>query len=148
MPAPLRCRSVVSRHHPQMPRLVTVPWDDVARWKLDSTTTVDAALNGAPIGRRSLKRWDEKHCWWIELPEPICSRLGLDAGSKVEVELKLASTELPAELSALIARNKAARAAWERLTPPQQRMLREDVAAARQSATRARRAIRGLGLED
>ena len=148
MPAPLRFRSAVSRHHPQMPRLVTAPWDAVARWKLAGTTTVQAALNGADIGRRSLKRWDEKRCWWIDLPEPVCRKLKLDVGDEVDVELRLASTELPAELASLIARNKAARAAWERLTPPQQRMLRENVAAGKQPATRARRAARELGVED
>jgi len=58
-----------------------------------------------------------------------------------------ASTELPSELAALIAKNKAARAAWERLTPAQQRMLRENVAAGKQPATRARRAARELGVE-
>lgn len=58
-----------------------------------------------------------------------------------------ASTELPAELAALISKNRTARAAWERLTPPQQRMLSEDVAAAKGSVTRARRAARHLGVE-
>lgn len=148
MPAPLRFRSAVSRHHPQMPRLVTAPWDEVARWKLAGTTTVEASLNGADIGRRSLKRWDEKRCWWIDLPDPVCRKLKLDEVDKVAVELRLASTQLPPELQALIAKNKAARAAWERLTPPQQRMLRENVAAAKQPATRARRAARALGVED
>ncbi len=55
---------------------------------------------------------------------------------------------LPAELAELLAKNKAARAAWERLTPAQQRMLLEDVATAKTSTTRARRAARMLGLED
>jgi len=59
-----------------------------------------------------------------------------------------ASTALPAELSELLAKHKTARAAWERLTPAQQRMLREEVAAAKQSTTRARRAARMLGLEE
>ncbi len=147
MAAPLRCRSTVSRHHPQMPRLVSVPWDAVSRWKLSGTTVVEATLNGTPIGRRSLKRWDEQRCWWFDLPEPLCRKLGLEVGDAVQVELRQASEELPAELAALVARNKAARAAWGRLTPAQQRMLREEVLAGKQPATRARRARRGLGLD-
>jgi len=147
MAAPLRFRSTVSRHMPQFPRLVTVPWDEVARWKPAGTTTVDATVNGEAIGRRSLLRWDERHCWWFVLPDPTCRKLGVDEGDGVQVELRLASTELPAEMAALISKNKAARAAWERLTPAQQRMLREEVAAGKQSATRTRRASRGLGLE-
>ncbi len=146
MPAVLRCRSTVSRHHPQMPRLVTVPWAVVARWKLPGTTVVEAALDGTPIGRRSLKRWDERRCWWFDLPQPLCRKLGLDEGSPVQVELRLASQEPPPELAELIARNQAARARWRALTPAQQRLLREDVLAAKQPVTRARRARKGLSL--
>ena len=148
MPVALRCRSTVSRHHPRMPRLVTVPWEAVARWKLAGTTVVEATLDGTPIGRRSLKRWDERRCWWFDLTEPLCRELGLDEGSPVQIELRLASAELPPELAALVERDQAARAAWRALTLAQQRMLREEVLAAKQPATRMRRARTGLGLED
>ena len=130
-----------------MPRLVTVPWEAAARWKLPGTTVVEASLNGTPIGRRSLKRWDERHCWWFDLSDTLCRKLGLDVGAAVQVELRRASQELPAELSALVTRDRATRAAWSRLTPAQQRMLREEVLAAKQPATRARRARKGLGLD-
>jgi hypothetical protein len=148
MAAALRCRSTVSRHHPQMPRLVRVPWSAVARWRLPGTTVVEAVLNGTPIGRRSLKRWDEEHCWWFDLPEPLCRRLRLEVGDSVQIELRRATEDLPAELATLIAHDKAARAAWDRLTPARQRMLREDVLAGKQAVTRARRARKGLGLEE
>jgi len=147
MAAVLRFRSKVSRHHPDFPRLVTAPWDEVARWKLAGTAIVDCTLNGTPVGRRSLLRWDERNCWWFNLPDPICKRLRLDEGDVVAVELRLASTELPAELAALIAKDKAARAAWQRLTAPQQRMLREEILSAKQPGTRARRAARALGVK-
>lgn len=144
----LRFRSAVARHHPRMPRLVTVPREQVARWKLDGTTIVEAALDGSAIGRRSLKRWDERRCWWFDLPEATCRRLGLDVGDAVQVELRRATDAPPPELARLLAADRAARAAWEGLTPAQQRMLREQVLSARQPATRSRRARRGLGLED
>jgi hypothetical protein len=143
----LRFRSTVSRHHPRMPRLVTVPLEAVVRWKLPGTTVVEAVLDGTPIGRRSLKRWDERRCWWFDLPDPLCRKLGLDVGAAVKVELRRASEDLPAELAALVVRDKAARAAWARLRPAQQRMLRENVLAGKQPATRTRRARKGLSLD-
>jgi uncharacterized protein YdeI (YjbR/CyaY-like superfamily) len=44
----------------------------------------------------------------------------------------------------LLKADRAARAAWDRLTRAQQRMLREVIGAAKQSATRERRARRVL----
>ncbi|MDP8981531.1 MAG: YdeI/OmpD-associated family protein [Acidobacteriota bacterium] len=49
-------------------------------------------------------------------------------------------------MATLIAADPRAKSAWERLTPGSRRMLREHVAGAKQSATRARRAATGLGV--
>jgi len=46
----------------------------------------------------------------------------------------------------LIKNNSQARTRWERLTPGQKRMLREEILAAKQAATRERRAARALGI--
>ena len=143
---PLEVTTVVEHKHEGLPRFVCIPLDEVAPWRLDVTTTVEGTLNGIDIGRRSLKRWDDRSCWWIELPEPLCRKAKIDKGDRVELHLRIASQELPQELAQLIASHAAARKAWERLTPGQQRMLREEVLAASQSATRERRARRALGL--
>jgi len=145
----LRARVPITRHHPQFPLLALVPATLVAPWELGTeTTTVDATLNGVALGRRSLKFWKDRDGWWIDLPDALAKKAGVKQGDRVPLELRRASTALPTELSDLLAKHKAARAAWERLTPAQQRMLREDVAAAKTSTTRARRAARMLGLEE
>jgi len=96
-------------------------------------------LNGHELGRRSLKKWDERR-WFSELPQPLCERPKVDTGSRVQAVLEIASDKLPTELEDLLATNPAAKQAWDRLSPGSQRMLRENVAAAKQPATRARRA--------
>lgn len=115
-------------------------------WRLQGTTTVEVTINGVNIGRRSLKRWDERNSWWMDLSETACRQADIETGDRVKLTLTIASEELPAELKELISQNREARIRWERLTPGQQRMLREEVQAAKQSNTRARRAKRSLGL--
>jgi uncharacterized protein YdeI (YjbR/CyaY-like superfamily) len=70
----------------------------------------------------------------------------VETGDRVKLSLRIASEELPAELARLIKNNQFARARWERFTPGHKRMLREEVLAAKQPATRERRATRALGL--
>lgn len=77
--------SKVIRHNPQFSRLVTIPLDKIAPWKLTGTTTVEGMINDTDLGRRSLKRWDERQCWWIELPEPLCKKARLDTGDEVKL---------------------------------------------------------------
>jgi hypothetical protein len=142
----LKVISVVEHKHQGLPRLVCIPEDKVASWKLEATTTVEGTLNGVDIGRRSLKRWDDRGCWWIDLPEPLCQKAQIDKGDRVKLELRVASPELPPELVRLIAQDQAVKKAWERLTPGQQRMLREEVYTASHPTARERRVRRGLGL--
>ena len=136
--------SKVIRHHPQLSRLVTIPLEKVAPWKLTCTTTVEGTINDIELGRRSLKRWDERNCWWIDLPDPLCRKAKIDTGDSVKLIIRLASEELPQELAQLLKENAAAKACWSTLTPAQQRMLREDIFAAKTSATRLRRATKVL----
>ncbi len=142
---PLRVKTVVERHHPGFPRLVTIPLSTVAKWGLTATTTIEGTINGTPLGRRSIKRWDDRKCWWIDLPEPLCRKAGVEVGDRVDMELRLADETLPDELAALLRAKPAAKRAWECLTPSQRRVLREDIAAAMRPETRRKRAERLLG---
>ena len=143
----LKVTSVIEHEHQGLPRFVCIPTSHVDRWKLQGTTTVEANMNGVDIGRRSLKRWDKRNSWWMDLSSDVCRKINVDTGDRVKLILKLASEELPAELAQLIKQNSQARAHWERLTPGQRRMLREEILSAKQSATRARRAARALGVD-
>jgi uncharacterized protein YdeI (YjbR/CyaY-like superfamily) len=61
------------------------------------------------------------------------------------VSLRLASMELPAELARLIEEQPRAKAVWAALTASQQRMILEDILAAKAPEARRRRAERALG---
>ncbi len=136
--------SKVIRHHPQFSRLVTIPLEKVEPWKLSSTTTVEGTINDTELGRRSLKRWDDRNCWWIDLPDPLCKKAKLEVGDTVKLKIRLASEDLPGELQQLLKANAEAKSRWEKLTPAQQRMLREEIFAAKTPATRMKRAAKVL----
>lgn len=143
MRASLNLTAIIERKHPKLPRFVVVPSKTVAGWKLEGTTVVEGELNGVEMGRRTIKRWDDER-WFIELPEPLCRKAQVDTGDSVTITLRIAANDLPEELARLIADDPGAKARWEKLTPSQQRMLRENVASARQAVTRQRRAERAL----
>jgi len=136
--------TTVIRHHPQLSRLVTIPLAKVASWKLTGTTIVEGKINETPLGRRSLKRWDERECWWIDLPESLCKKAQLETGDEVRLVIRLASEELPDELQELLAGNTKAKEKWQRMTTAQQRMLREEIFAVKSAAARTRRAEKWL----
>lgn len=136
--------SKVIRHNPQFSRLVTIPIEQIAKWKLTETATIEGTINETELGRRSLKRWDERNCWWIDLPEPLCKKAKLETGDEVKLTIRLASEDLPVELEQLLKENATAKATWTKLTTAQQRMLREDIFAAKTSATRVKRAAKVL----
>ena len=110
----------------------------------DRTTIVEGTINNSDFGRRSLKRWDDRQCWWIDLPEPFCKKANLETGDTVELTIRLASEDLPEELIQLLNMNREAKARWDKLTIAQQRMLREEIIAGKSSSTCARRAERAL----
>jgi bacteriocin resistance YdeI/OmpD-like protein len=134
---------VVKRKQADLPRFVVVPASAIERWRLAATATVEATINGAPVGRRSIQRWDDKR-WFVSITERDCRSLDIDTGSRIDLVLRIASTELPEELAMLLKQNVRARNAWDSLTPSQQRMLREDIATAKQPSTRDRRARKVL----
>lgn len=145
-PASLEVDAEVEHKHPGLPRFVCIAIDKVDPWNLDATTTVEGTLNGVDIGRRSLQRWDDRACWWIDLPEPLCRKAKVETGDTVHLNLRIASEDLPEELAKLISTNPAAKKAWGQLTRGQQRMLREEILSAKQSETRRRRARLGLSV--
>jgi len=77
----------------------------------------------------------------------ISTRVFLDSSvfhlKQVQLSLRVASQDLPEELSELIANHPGARKAWNQLTAGQQ--IREEIRAAKLSATRLRRARKALG---
>jgi len=139
--------ATIEHKHEGLPRFVCLPEKDIAPWKLKATTTVELSINNIKVGRRTLKHWDERNSWWMDLSNDVCRKAGIDTGDVVKLTLAIASAELPEELAGLIEKNSIARQRWEKLTPGQQRMLREEVLAAKQSATRSRRAARALGVD-
>lgn len=143
MSSSLSLTAIIERKYAQMPRFVIVPGAVLTSWEIDKTTVVDCKVDGVDIGRRTLKRWDDER-WFIDLPASQCQRAGVDTGDSVTLTLQMASTRLPKELSQLIRTDPAPMTCWERLTESQQRMLREHIAEAKQSATRKRRAVRAL----
>jgi len=142
----IKIQSTIIRHMPQFSRLVTIPLKAVSAWNLDGTTVVEGTINGIELGRRSLKRWDDRNCWWIDLPEPLCKRAKIDTGDKVTLKIHLALEELPRQLTELLNDVPVAKARWDKLTVAQQRMLREEILAAKNSETRTRRAAKVLGV--
>ena len=136
--------TTVTRHNPQFSRLVTIPLGTVAPWKLTGTTVVEGEINGTPLGRRSLKRWDERECWWIDLPDPLCKKAKIEMGDEVKLVIRLASEDLPDELTQLLGTSQKAAAKWKSMTAAQQRMLREEIFAAKTPATRTKRAEKWL----
>jgi hypothetical protein len=143
----LKTTSVIEHKHEGLPRFVCIPIAQVEPWQLQGTTTVEVTINGVKVGRRSLKRWDGRDCWWMDLSNETCRKADIETGERVKLSLRIASDGLPAELARLLKMNSQARARWQSLTPGQQRMLREEILAAKQSSTRERRAARALGVK-
>ncbi len=129
----------IERKQPDIPRYVVIPTVLIEPWDLLGTTVIEGTLNGVSIGRRTIKHWDDKR-WFIEIPESLCRQAKVDTGDTISLEIRRASTELPEELSALLADNVAAKAMWDRLSKSRQRMFSEHVGSAKNPQTRIRRA--------
>ena len=140
---PVILEVLIERNHPGMAAFVVVPASAVAAWSLSATTTVEGTLDGILLGRRSLHRWDADR-WFVELRRETLKAAGKVPGDRAALVISIASSDLPAELQALIDGVPEARARWEAHTRAQQRMLREEILAAKSLATRERRARRAL----
>ncbi len=133
----------IERKQAGLPAFVVVPASAIAHWDLAGTTTIEGKLDGVPLGRRSLKRWDDQR-WFIELKGEHLESAARSVGDLAQLSIHPASTELPDELQRVLDTEPAARARWLARTEAQRRMLREDVAAAKTAATREKRARKAL----
>jgi hypothetical protein len=135
--------AIIERKQPDLPRFVVIPSCALAAWRLAGTTAVEISINGTAMARRTIKEWDRDR-WFISITATDCRRLGVDTGDRVTIALRLAPAGLPGELARLLKADRRAKAAWRRLTASQQRMLGENIRAAKQPETRARRARKAL----
>ena len=137
----IHLEATLERKHPSLPGFLVVPASLVAPWALTGTTTVEGTLTGprgsTPLGRRSLKRYDDDR-WFVELTAKHLAATGLVVGGPATLALEPASEALPPELGAWL-EDPSARRAWEGLTAPQRRMVREDLWTIQSTAARQRR---------
>lgn len=133
----------IERKQAGLPAFVVVPASAIAKWELAGTTTIEGSLDEVPLGRRSLKRWDDER-WFVELKREHLESTGRSVGDLARLSIHPASTELPDELQRVLDAEPAARARWLARTEAQRRMLREDIAAAKTAATREKRARKAL----
>ena len=103
---------------------------------------VEGSINGKEFGRRSIKRMDAtSHSdWFVEYTAPICKAARVGVGDELNVSLRLASTESPEELEALLANSPRVRASWNSLSEYTRRTNAEHIRAGKSEATRMRRA--------
>src|SRR5262245_46308159 len=134
---PVTLEVLLERKHPDLAAFVVVPASAVDAWNLSATTTVEGTLDGIPLGRRSLQRWDADR-WFVEIRKETLKATGKAPGERATLTISIASPDLPAELQALIDSVPEARARWEAHTSAQQRMLREEILAVKSSAARER----------
>jgi hypothetical protein len=74
----LKVTSTIEHKHEGLPRFVCIPMKLVDPWNLPDTTTVELSINGVDVGRRSLKRWDDRDCWWMDLSNDVCRKAGIE----------------------------------------------------------------------
>jgi hypothetical protein len=80
---------------------------------------------------------------YVILSTRFCRDAHIDVGDQVEFRFNIAdqdAVDIPEELSALLAENSMAIAAWEALTPGKRRGLVSQIASAKTAQTRLRRA--------
>jgi hypothetical protein len=135
--------TVIERKQADLPRYAVVPASALAAWSLPGTTVVEVSINGAPVERRTIKQWDAER-WFISITATDCRRLKVETGDTVTLTLQLSQTALAPELASLLQTEPKAKACWDSLSASQQRALGEEVAAAKQAASRTRRARRAL----
>lgn len=125
-----------------LPAFMVVPADKAAALGLQSTAVVEGAVNGHPIGRRSIKRWNsaEDSAWFVEFTTTFCKQASLKVGDALNVLLWLADPALPDELERALKQTAGARATWNALSEGVRRSNVEHVFAAKSRATRSRRA--------
>ena len=142
-PVPVVFTAALQRKDPRLPVYVVVPYAHVAQWKLEATTMVEGTIHGQAFGRRSMKRMNAtSHSdWFVEFTAPICKALGVRVGDELKLSLRLAATEIPQELQALLAQDPSMQASWNSLSEYTRRTTMEHIRAGKTEVTRLRRAL-------
>jgi len=141
MPAPQQFSVALERHQPHLPVYLMVPKTVADVFGKPGTFVVEAAINGSPIGRRSIKPWGDGR-WFMELTKVQCAQLNVGPGDAVDVEL-IAAPEVPAELASRIAEEGLSER-WADLSAADRRAMAEHIFAAKKATTRAARIDRTL----
>ena len=138
-----RFAATLERHRPDLPVYLLVPAAAVESFGATGTfvveATVEAAVEGGDIGRRSIKPWGDGR-WFMELTKGQCAKLGVGEGDEITVVLRPAPA-VPAELEARIATLDLGDR-WRSLTEAERRAFCEPVFEARKPATREARVLR------
>ncbi len=137
---------VIERKDDSLPAFVVLPEELLAPWSLSGTTMVEVTVESTDLGRRSLKHWPQRSGWFMNLTAPQMAAASLGVGDRVRLTVKRASTEIPPELSGLLAEEPEASERWERLSEARRRAVCEHVREAKRAATRETRARKALGL--
>lgn len=138
----IKLKSPIERHTEALSRFAVFPAQKIAIWNQTKTFVVDATMNGTSLGQRSMVYWKEREGWFIGITDSACKKAGVDTGDVCEFVLALVEDFVPEELAALLKKDRFAADVWRRISPSGQRMHAMQIQAAKQPATRARRAAK------
>lgn len=137
----LRLSASIQRKSPRLPVYVFIPGAHLASWGLTRTSIIEGTANGHGFGRRTIKAWGQgSDAWFVEFTASFCKAAGLKDGDPVELEISLAETSMPDELNRSLMGERGLADAWSKLPERQKREAAEYVRAAKNQATRDRRA--------
>lgn len=138
---PICFEAAIERIAPEVPRFVVYPG---RAWDESGTFTVEVSLNGVSIGLRNLIPWKERG-WHFGLSQPMCRKVGVEMGDRVQVEMRKPGDPRPAELRDFLEGDWKAQKAWNGLSEADRRDFVLFVAGAKKPETRMRRARRLVG---
>ena len=133
--------AVIERIAPDVPRFIVYPGN---AWDEKATFIVDVSLNGLAIGLRNLIPWKERG-WHFGLSQPMCRKVGVETGDRVQVEMHRLRGIRPKELDDLLKMDPEAKRKWDALPDGDRRDVMLLVADAKKPETRTHRAKRLLG---
>ena len=132
--------AVLKQLQPHLPVYLLVPAAVVATFDQQQTFTVEATVNGEPLGRRSISR-DGKD-WFMVLTKQHMARLGAAVVDTLGFELE-PTAQVPPELQRQIDA-AGLQAPWSALTNADRRSFAESVFEAKRPATCDARIARTL----
>jgi len=131
---------------------VVIPADVVEALGATGRTSVVGTIDGHPLRHQFMPYTFEGVGRQVVMAVNKATRetIGKNAGDTVEFDLerdersRSADVEIPTELAGLLARDPAAKAAFEGLAPSRRREMSEHVGAAKRPETRQRRATEAI----